>query len=797
MKKYFFILTAMLCLFSSSFANNVRMEGVAKVTEVTSNIATIEFSLKWDNAWRDTYNWDAVWVFLKYKTATGDWKHVNLEASGHTFSPENSYTYFPGKNGTSTVGLFILYNELKTGNPSMTCQLKWTLPSDVTQASFDNNEAFLLAQGIEMVYIPYGAYQLGEKDKVNAFDSVFFDSESARQITIHPSTKVSLAATYPKAYAGYYMMKAEISQEQYSSFLNTLTLAQQQTLLPKYASLDVGDYIFGSSEHPSNRNGILLAQKPEAKPMIFDNNLTADALYAQSDDGQNVACNYMSVNAMLAYCSWTGLRPMSELEFEKACRLPLPIKPKLGEYVWGSSDTPVFASGISNENKSNEQPAKGQVNAGGILSGPLRCGSFVASSAGQANAGLSYWGVMELGGNLREICASATNTRLSSSTHGSGVCNTTTWGSTPSWFGYRGGSFRSEAEKLQTADRSEMSLITDLAHADSLSSFRGVRSFDAGVVTINPGTISIGDATICPGSDLIILSSLDASVVGMSAVPLTYIWYVNNIIQEGNDASLKLSLVQGTTYAVRRKAICMLGEQETTLSVVVPAVSFSLSSTTACLGSLVTASNATYTYSWSYKGVPIGTGQIYSPVASDFNGESGDLTVQCEATPSGCSFRVTQDLIVKNVYTTSGCGDLTFDGYTYSTVIIGDLCWMSENLRSGGTFDATHSPNYGNYFTWVQATDASPCPSGWRLPTHPELCTLVDIQSNHIYFGCQLGGYRKNNGSFGNLGTYGQWWSSNAYNATGGWALAAGHAAFTYGGVARTYGLSVRCVRNQ
>ena len=45
----------------------------------------------------------------------------------------------------------------------------------------------------------------------------------------------------------------------------------------------------------------------------------------------------MSLNDLLAYASWSGLRPMSELEYERACRAPFPQDPLAGEYPWNSN----------------------------------------------------------------------------------------------------------------------------------------------------------------------------------------------------------------------------------------------------------------------------------------------------------------------------------------------------------------------------------------------------------------------------------------------------------------------------
>ncbi len=121
----------------------------------------------------------------------------------------------------------------------------------------------------------------------------------------------------------------------------------------------------------------------------------------------------------------------------------------------------------------------------------------------------------------------------------------------------------------------------------------------------------------------------------------------------------------------------------------------------------------------------------------------------------------------------NACGDpIAMDGYSYSTVLIGDQCWFAENLRTtvygngdvipagltDGEWDSTtsgatavygegssmcynYSPDidacdeaqslaeYGRLYNWYAVDDArSLCPSGWHVPTDGEWTDL----ENHI-----------------------------------------------------------------
>ena len=132
----------------------------------------------------------------------------------------------------------------------------------------------------------------------------------------------------------------------------------------------------------------------------------------------HVACNYVTHLDALAYAAWAGLRPMTELEFEKACRGP--IKPVPNEYAWGSDriagmDSWTGQYKLRNAGRPDETlvwegvdgPDAARGNAvcdrtNDELSGPLRVGIFATPESDRVLAGASYWGILDLSGNVLE-----------------------------------------------------------------------------------------------------------------------------------------------------------------------------------------------------------------------------------------------------------------------------------------------------------------------------------------------------------------------------------------------------------
>jgi uncharacterized protein (TIGR02145 family) len=190
-----------------------------------------------------------------------------------------------------------------------------------------------------------------------------------------------------------------------------------------------------------------------------------------------------------------------------------------------------------------------------------------------------------------------------------------------------------------------------------------------------------------------------------------------------------------------------------------------------------------------------------------------------------------------------------YDGRVYQTVLIGDQCWMKENLRvvhyrngdeiplvkddgawtglSTGAYceyenTGSIAEEYGNLYNWYAVNDSrNIAPEGWHVPTDDEWQTLVDYLGGSAIAGGKLketgtehwlppntgatnesgftalpGGDRF--GSFGYLGEVCFFWSSTEDETLIAWCRRMG---YNYASIGRLdhpkiCGYSIRCIKD-
>ena len=156
--------------------SDVRIENAAVEMPLSDGQpALIKFDIAWGNSFRDPLNWDAVWVFAKYRQEGGTWQHATLdiEPTAHAIAVNNGVLarLAPAPDG---LGIFLLRAE--EGFSS----IDWDQVSLVWDFRADGVERTATVEveviGLEMVYIPEGPFMLGDGMSVEGRMAAQFES---------------------------------------------------------------------------------------------------------------------------------------------------------------------------------------------------------------------------------------------------------------------------------------------------------------------------------------------------------------------------------------------------------------------------------------------------------------------------------------------------------------------------------------------------------------------------------------------------------------------------------------------
>jgi formylglycine-generating enzyme required for sulfatase activity len=472
-----------------AFANNLV---IGTPTVVGGNL---QFTIQWDNSWNTATgptNYDAVWVFVKRQACAllSPWDHALLS----TLSANHSVTggVLQVDAVSDGVGVFIRRSAPGSGNIASSLV---ALNLQTAANLFDNFQVF----GIEMVYIPTGDFIIGDGASQNTFNGITINAATqaagfALQ-TNYSSNQGSLGSpslppSYPQGYNAFYCMKYEISQAQYVEHLNSLTNLQQTNRILISPSSLAGSWPIQPSA-AANRNGIrLMTSASPPNPAVFGCDLNINGIYNEPADGQNIACNWIAWQDVLTYLDWSGLRPMTEMEFEKVCRGP--ITPAIAnEYAWGvTAITQAVAGSLLNAGQGTEvSTASGPglcAYGGGGANGPLRCGFAAGAATTRIQSGAAYYGVMDMSGNLFEQCVGGFNFNYGTfnglngdgTITSTGLFNTANWpvaGGGQAGGILRGGGYNASLPELRTSNRTYLTSNTNQSRLTSAGG-RGVRT---------------------------------------------------------------------------------------------------------------------------------------------------------------------------------------------------------------------------------------------------------------------------------------------------------------------------------
>jgi len=471
---------------------SLQSDPTTPLTDLNTGAGTMAamFNLSWNYSWRlgsTPNNWDAMWVFIKFRRNNGAWQHMTFTNTGHT-APAGATIDIGLRDPTSAydvstnrgVGAFIYKSSNGFGTNTFNgVKLVWPYTQDGVQ---QGDPIDIQIHAIHMVYVSSETFSVGDTNtstssfkQQSSNNSVSISSES--EVTVYEgATGYTVPAAFPKGYNDFYIMRYEVNQEQWRNFFNTLpTTGNYRT------NRDITSSTGKNSDGVVTRNNISWDSSNSANSATTpDRDSPNEVTYC------NVPVNYLSWEDLTAYLDWAGLRPMTELEFEKAARGP--TSPVNGEYVWGTASG-TNASGVTNGGRISEVPASegDNVNWSGGVSGPLRGGSFASRNYGLAsrtNAGGSYYGALELSGNLWERVVTVANSdgRAFTGAHGDGAldsngrANVSNWPAptTASGAGFRGGSFNQASTSARVSDRS-LAASTDTTRGSDYGG-RGVRT---------------------------------------------------------------------------------------------------------------------------------------------------------------------------------------------------------------------------------------------------------------------------------------------------------------------------------
>ena len=454
---------ALLLLFVGQiiWSNNLTITNVTK-----SGDNQLMFDISWDNSWKTSEYHDAVWIFIKYRNSSGQWQHLEITTV--------NTSDFDGFMPTGNKGLIIyrLPSNSGTGTLSGTVQMNFDAS---TTGPLPDFKVF----GIEMVRVNEGAFYVGDGVATNGFyrgdnNTLPYQVSTSGLLTVGNTSNdinanglsSNIPATYPTGFDEFYIMKYELSQEQYVEFLNTLTAVQQQARTQSDLSTitSANRYVLANNNIPGRRNSIACdANATNAMPITFYCDLNNNSTPNEANDGQNIACNYLTFNDCLAYLEWSGLSPLTDMEYEKAARGPsIPI---VGDYANGTTLITSIST-ISNSGQINESVTNINTddlcNMGNDSGSPIRVGTLATSSSTRLQSGGSFFGAMELSGNITDLVIYTSDASLTyTSNNGSGQLdtsgNSTTWNGSFDAYTDKGGGYYG----VFTVEISSRSYLTD------------------------------------------------------------------------------------------------------------------------------------------------------------------------------------------------------------------------------------------------------------------------------------------------------------------------------------------------
>jgi len=226
----------------------------------------VQFDISWDDSWRaswkeadtDWTNWDAAWIFVKYRNKDGaSWSHATLSAKDADHAAPEGAEIKVGLTGTRGMGVFLYRSADGKGTwANKGVKLKWLNADDKVA---DPTKVEVLVHALEMVYVPEGSFYVGSGGKLagsmtegswkRGNEVIPFKIAGEAELEVAPKPGClygtagpgaahqmghigMLPAEFPKGYGAFYCMKYETNQGEYAAFLSQLTEEQAKKRYP-------------------------------------------------------------------------------------------------------------------------------------------------------------------------------------------------------------------------------------------------------------------------------------------------------------------------------------------------------------------------------------------------------------------------------------------------------------------------------------------------------------------------------------------------------------------------------------
>jgi hypothetical protein len=313
--------------------------------------ATLKFDAAWPGIFRHDFSHNAAWIFFKVRTeGSSEWQPVRLAAdkvmnpAGYGCEESTSPIDLMVPNGAD--GFTGMFLRLADQSPETELKAKgitaiWDFSANKGITKDTKVEIRVFA--IRMMYITKGPYCLGSGGRERYG---FYQYTDEKQDTLpfkvtgpgaiptgkqpgrlwargmEPDDGGEIPATFPNGYAAFYCMTTPLEHGEYAAYLNALSPEEQEKRFV--------DDPAGAKDYKG-----MVSRIGEAPNYVF--------VQAGFRKGAGI-WNLSYLDAAL-YTAWAGLRPMTELEYEKALRgFRDPLPDEAGYSYWGMN----FGGGIYN-----------------------------------------------------------------------------------------------------------------------------------------------------------------------------------------------------------------------------------------------------------------------------------------------------------------------------------------------------------------------------------------------------------------------------------------------------------------